>query len=739
MTFHLLLAAGLSGQLAATPCALDGTVADPDGRPVANAVVMAHASAAEEPAATLTDEAGRYCVPEPVRGTVELTVVAPGFSATTLRATLGATPTTLDVTLLPSRNENVVVTATRTRRLIEDVPVRTEVVGSAHILQSGARTLADAIEYTTGIRVENNCQNCNFSQIRLLGLGGPYTQILVDGQPVISALAQVYGIEQIPARMIDRIEVVKGGGSALYGAGSVGGVVNIISREPSTTGGILETRMDDGQAVGGAWDWIAPDRRTSVTTFGQFDRVDARDMNDDGFSDVSRRTLGAGGLRLTRTSVDGTRRLTLDASRIDEARRGGDALDRPPHEALIAESVRSRRASASLSWAHAVDGRWDYRLTGVVARSDRDSYYGTGRDPNAYGQTNNRLGLIDAQVNVYRRRHTVSWGGQWSFDRTIDRQLAYGRRIDQALSSVGVFVQDEWSIRPGVQLLSGLRADWHEALARAVVSPRAALLLSPSEATDIRFSVARGFRAPQAFDEDLHLSSVGGDVRLVLLDPALREERATTLMAGAEWKPQAGVGQALFELNGFHTRLTDLFHIVDRDDPVTSAFETLKTNVGGARVYGIEANAGWGIGDDLVLQGGFVVQRARFDEAEPDFGSRDFFRTPTRYGNVSLRWNLQAGWQLFAGGRWTGPMTSPHYAGFIETTRLETTPSFAVLDVSVGRRFLVGGRALVLTFSGRNLTNSYQRDLDRGPLRDSTYVYGPRFPRSIGASARMEF
>lgn len=108
----------------------------------------------------------------------------------------------------------------------------------------GARTLADAVEYTTGVRVESNCQNCDFSQIRLLWLEGPYTQILMGGQPVGSSLAQVYGIEQIPSRMIDRIEIVKGGGSALYGPESVGGVVNIISREPAKRGGLFESRVN---------------------------------------------------------------------------------------------------------------------------------------------------------------------------------------------------------------------------------------------------------------------------------------------------------------------------------------------------------------------------------------------------------------------------------------------------------------------------------------------------------------
>src|SRR5690606_19495320 len=308
----------------------------------------------------------------------------------------------------------------------------------------------------------------------------------------------------------------------------------------------------------------------------------ARDVNGDGFSDVSRRALGAGGVRITRTSVDGTGRLTIDASRIDEARRGGDALHLPPHEALIAESIRSARSSASLSWSKAVGARWDYRVTAVAAQTARDSYYGTGRDPNAYGSTSSLLGLVDSQLNVYLRAHTFSTAVQWSYDQTIDRQPAYGRRLDQRLGALGLAVQDDWSIRPGVQLLSGLRADWHDALARAVLSPRAAVLVSPSEPLDIRVSIARGFRAPQAFDEDLHLSSVGGDVRIIVLDPDLREERATTLMAGAEWKPQAGPGQALFELNGFHTRLTDLFHVVDRDDPSTGAFEALKTNFGGA-------------------------------------------------------------------------------------------------------------------------------------------------------------
>jgi len=82
-----------------------------------------------------------------------------------------------------------------------------------------------------GVRVENNCQNCNFNQVRINGMEGKYSQILIDGLPIVSALAGVYVLEQIPANMIERLEVVKGGGSPLYGSNAVAGVVNVITKK----------------------------------------------------------------------------------------------------------------------------------------------------------------------------------------------------------------------------------------------------------------------------------------------------------------------------------------------------------------------------------------------------------------------------------------------------------------------------------------------------------------------------
>ncbi|MGE0042275.1 MAG: TonB-dependent receptor [Vicinamibacterales bacterium] len=721
------------------PCAVGGVVRDATGRPLSGVVVAAEP---DGPVAA-TGEDGTYCLAAVPSTAVSLLVAAEGFLP--VRAALtGGRPLALDVTLVPAFREDLLVTAARDGGRLGDSPVRTEVIGKADIGRIGARTLAEAVEFTTGVRVETNCQNCNFSQIRLLGLEGPYTQVLLDGQPVVSSLAAVYGIEQIPARMIERIEVVKGGGSALYGPGAVGGVINVIPREPLQSGGGVELGGawlggQGTQVAGGSADWVAPDRSAFVTVFGQFDRVPAVDLSGDGYTEVSRRRLAAGGLRAARFLLGQRARLTLDVSAIGEHRRGGNALDRPPHEADIAESLDTRQRLASLTWYHAPSATLDYRATLSWAGTWRDSYYGTGRDPDAYGDTTSRVVMADAQVNRYRGVHAFSVGGQAATEALVDSQPAYRRFTNQRSASVGLFVQDDWSPGRGWQIVTGARADLSSFLDRVVVSPRLAVMWSPYAGLDVRASASRGFRAPQVFDEDLHLSSVGGEARLVRSAPHLREERSMNLMAGLEWTPVLGAGQALVEANVFRTTLRDLFHVQGADDPATDEVEFERTNAGGARVYGVELNLGWGIGEDLVVQGGVVVQRARFDTPEPDFGSRDFFRTPDRYASLTARWAGPAFLSLFAGVRYTGPMRVPRYRAGTDRD-LVRSPSFVTLDLGLARPLGAwGGRALTLTANLRNLTGAYQRDLDQGPLRDANYVYGPRLPRSIGMGLRVDF
>ncbi len=640
---------------------------------------------------------------------------------------------------------DVVVTATRRERLIEEVPVRTEVISATDIERTQARTLADAVEFTTGIRVENNCQNCGFSQIRMLGLDGGYVQILQDGRPLMSSLAMVYGIEQIPTSMVDRIEVVKGGGSALYGPGALGGVINIISREPWRSGGSIGHRYETfgsgaGRSTSAHLDWVPENRRGFVTVFGQFDYMPAYDRTGDGFSDVARRRLNAGGARVS-LDVGDNGRLVLDYTRIDERRRGGDRLERPVTQSQIAESIESTIDMTSARWIHNITDDWSYQLGVGYARTERDTYYGTDGDPDAFGFSKSPVWNFDA-ITTYEGLDALAltFGAQAFFEKVDDAQPAYSRFISERYRNVGVFAQAEWEVTRDLEIVLGGRVDDSNLLSSPVFSPRLAAAWRPQPELTLRASAATGFRAPQVFDEDLHIELAGGEAQVIRNDADLKEETAFSYTLGAEWRPEPAVGRGAFvEGNVFTTRLRDTFLIVEDDNPATPETEFTRINRGGSWIYGAEINVGWDFGDALTVQVGYVEQRARLDDPDPDFGSRNVARTPERYGVVTLDSNWRD-YSFFVGGKLTGPMEVPHFEGFIDEDRLARSPWFFTVDAAVSRHFDVSETSrFTLTAGVKNIFDSFQKDLDRGPLRDADYVYGPRFPRTFHVGASFDW
>ena len=121
------------------------------------------------------------------------------------------------------------ISATRNRVNVKKTPVVVNVL-SPKLFNATNIAVAESLNYQPGVRVETNCQNCGFTQVRLNGLDGSYTQVLINSRAVFSALNSVYGLEQIPTSILDRIEVVRSGGSALYGSNAIAGTVNIITK-----------------------------------------------------------------------------------------------------------------------------------------------------------------------------------------------------------------------------------------------------------------------------------------------------------------------------------------------------------------------------------------------------------------------------------------------------------------------------------------------------------------------------
>lgn len=184
---------------------------------------------------TSTDGTGHYFLRNLKSGPITLVMHGVGYKSQEKNVNV-VSGKTLEVNFEAEEDninlDEVVVSSNRELTLRRQAPTLVTVLSEKLFARSNAVNLAQGLVFQPGVRVENNCQNCGFNQVRINGLDGRYTQILIDSRPIMSALAGVYGLEQIPTNMIERIEMVRGGGSALFGSSAIAGVVNIITKEP---------------------------------------------------------------------------------------------------------------------------------------------------------------------------------------------------------------------------------------------------------------------------------------------------------------------------------------------------------------------------------------------------------------------------------------------------------------------------------------------------------------------------
>lgn len=708
--------------------------------------------------------AGEHVVHVRLTGYERITTTVNVAAGTQTEASFTLTQQTLEL-------DPMTVTGTRTVQRRMDSPTKVDVVPPEMFQIDGAVNLAEGLERTTGVRVENNCQNCNFYSVRLNGLEGAYTQILVNGRPTVSSLAAVYLLDQMPSAMIDRLEVVKGGGSALYGGSAVAGVVNVITRRPE----LEQTSL--GMKLG----WVngKPDRTGTITTtllddsgrLGSFFFAQARnrnpiDINSDGFSELGMLESGSFGAQMFYNPTDNLD-ISFEMHYIGENRRGGDQVTSTrPHEAVVAESIESRRFGGGFNLNQRLNAWTDYNVYTSLAFSKRDTYYGSAEpvfegngqlgwehDLNAYGSTRNPMLSLGAQLNHrFDLDRILTLGVEFNRDHLEDHIPAYDLLTDEVYHSVGVLGQYDWQARPWLNLVVGARLEKHSEINNPIVSPRLSGLFRLSETTALRASFSTGFRPPMVFDEDLHITQVGGEGQIIINDPDLEVEKSYSFSAGMEYNRTLESGWTVFaSLSGFHTILDDAFNLVF-DGIHDGAFVNRRVNAGSASVHGLELEATAKPADFLSLRGGWTVQKSlyseavdiSFDEDNPML-SRGFLRTPNLYGFVSATWELfNDRVDLDTSLDITGPMSAINAESNIYR---KDTPWFAVFDTKVSYRF--GNRKFWKVFvHGHNLFDSYQDDLDRSVLsanpsefrlRDSGYVYGPGRPRSFYTGMEIGF
>ncbi|NOY60965.1 MAG: TonB-dependent receptor, partial [Calditrichaeota bacterium] len=404
----------------------------------------------------------------------------------------------------------IVVTATGTPHFYKDTPIKTTVISRKLIESRAAENLADALALQTGVRVETNCQNCNFTQVRLLGMEGHYSQILIEGDPTVSSLAGVYGLEQIPEEMIERIEIVKGGGSALYGGSAVAGVINIITRRPSGNRINLSIRNSDirntfDHQIGLTVSRVNKAGNSGAFIFGSFQHRSPMDYDGDGFSEIGKLENRSAGLNWYYHPRQNSE-LFVQMHHIQENRRGGNKFDLPPDKADIAEAIQTWRWGGTVRWKHQPTALLDYKTYFSFAYQKRSSYYGSHQDPNAYGRTTDPLYVTGFQLNYKLARNLLTTGVQYQQEQLNDVAVAYNRVISDLYTDVGLFLQDNlhFGADENAEIITGIRYDKHSKIKKSILSPRLGMRIKLSDTITLRGGFSTGFKAPQIFDEDLH-------------------------------------------------------------------------------------------------------------------------------------------------------------------------------------------------------------------------------------------
>ena len=679
-------------------------------------------------------------------------------------------------------NQNeVVVSATKNEIRRQDAPVIVNTISNRTFEATQSLSLSEGLSFSPGLRLENNCQNCGFTQLRMNGLDGAYSQILINSRPVFSALAGVYGLEMLPANMVDRIEIVRGGGSVLFGSNAIAGTVNVITKDPifnSFEVGLNQSftnfENSDRTLTFNA-SLVSEDFKKGITFFGFNKERDPWDANKDGFSEITKLKNNTFGFDAF-WNLANRSKLKIGLYSINELRRGGSDFLFAPHQSRVSEQLQHNILNLNSSFEY-YSKNYKHKFSVYTSAQwvNRASYYGAGGriiEPgdsitetdllaiNAYGNSRDLSWVSGLQYNYeLSRKLLLSSGSEFNLNDVIDRMPGYNRVIDQRVNTLGTYAQLEYKTTDKLTLLIGGRFDvlringrydfsneiFNNIKRLNVLVPRLSLMYQVKKNWKLRGSFAQGYRGPQAFDEDLHIETVGGAARFVRISDDLKTERSNSVNFSVNYEKLISKTQLTFILDGFFTALNNPFILSNPIELPSGVAVITKRNGDGAQVFGINLEANVAYKNKWILQSGFTLQQANYvqneeiwspedpNDATPSTFSNRLLRTPNAYGFLTLVFNPNKKWSFSYSNVYTGSMLVPHMIDAqTEQTVLKTTRNFLENNIKVSFSLHSKDNYRVQFFAGmQNIFNSYQSDFDLGQSRDAGYVYGPTRPRSI--------
>lgn len=705
---------------------------------------------------TTTDETGHYFLKNLPVGEFIMQISCVGYDSQEIPIEI-VQNTTQEINIVLEESttniDQVVVTGNRYETKQRETATVVNIIPPKLFENTASCNVAEVLSFQPGLRVESNCQNCGYTQLRINGLNGNYSQILIDGHPLMSSLASVYGLEHFPAGMIDRVEVIRGGGSALFGSNAIGGVVNIITKEPIRNSCSLEnSNMLIGTSaydINGTFNasLVSNKSRAGAFLFGTIRDRSPHDYDNDGYSELPKLKSSTIGFR-SYYKTSNYSKLKAEYHHSYEFRRGGDSIDLQPHKANVAEQTEHHNDAASLDFSlFSADGRHSGNIYSSLQHINRNSYYGGNQDLNAYGTTKDLTSVTGLQYRLSWMRNSklpadFVVGAEYLYNGLNDVIQGYNHHINQHTHLYGGFVQNEWKNKK-LGILVGARLDKHSMIRKPIFSPRLNLRYAPIEAVVLRATYASGYRAPQAFSEDLHIHSVGGDIHIHTNSPELRPEYSHSINGSIDFYQKWNHFHLNILAEGFYTQLNNVFIEVPQqqteEEFARGIVRVLRTNAeSGAYVGGINLEAKLAYKKLFAIQMGYTYQQSNYfapqqwGEDTTTAPEKRMLRTPDHYGYVTMDFYPFKGFSTSLNGVLTGPMLVPHFAGYISQERLEKTPTFFDMGIKVAYDIQLK-ESIVLQVNGgvKNIFNSYQKDFDKGANRDSGYIYGPLEPRSF--------
>jgi outer membrane receptor for ferrienterochelin and colicins len=595
LLLQLFLCSVLIGQSAS----VNGRVTDEDGQPVPFASV----GIADLKAGTLADEEGNYSLPNLAAGKVKLSVSALGFAPETMVLELEeGTVKAVDITLFASGEtmDEVVVTGTMKAVSRSTSPVPVEVFTADFFRANPTPSVFESLQNVNGVRPQLNCAVCNTGDIHINGLEGPYTMVLIDGMPIVSGLSTVYGLTGIPQSLIDRIEVVKGPASTLYGSEAVGGLINIITRDPGSAPvfsadvmasdwGELNTDLGFKATVGG--------KAHSLLGINYFRYQNPIDNNNDGFTDMTLQDRISVFNKWSFDRAEG-REFTLAGRYVYEDRFGGELdWDRASHrggDEVYGESIYTNRWETFGTYQLPMRERVMFQFS--ANGHDQNSVYGetlyNATQYVGFGQLTWNKELFGSHDLLLGASYRYTW-----YDDNTPVTAGFGDDVGINQPSVihlpGVFVQDEIRLNGQNVLLLGARYDYNSRHGN-ILTPRLNYKWNSRSLKDVvRLSIGSGYRVANVFTED-HAALSGA--REVIFEDELLPETS--------WNANINYTKRIFTSEGTVINLDGSAFYTFFNNRILPDYETNPNAIIYANLDGSAVSQGFSISSDVSFRKG---------------------------------------------------------------------------------------------------------------------------------------